>query len=138
MARRKKLMHESRVLLPWETESSFRRFIFRYRVRTVLGVIALMLGLGALVVSERHRAGVRQTRAVVERTGQVVDRFMAEHGRCPKDLGELSQYGQLREMPQDAWGEPLQLHCPSVDTGARYELVSGTLFVNTLGKEDYQ
>ncbi len=127
MARRKKLISERRILLPWENEGTWRRWLGLLRTRTLLAVlvgVALLVGLG---ISERHRAGVRQTRAVVDHASRIVDRYLAEHGRCPSDLEEVSRYARLGGVPRDAWGDPLEFRCPANDTSVRYELVSHRL-----------
>lgn len=127
MARRKKLLGEKRILLPWENEGTWRRWLALLRIRTLLVAV---LGVGLLValgVSERHRAGVRQTRAVVGHASRIVDRYLAEHGRCPADLEEVSRYARLGSVPRDAWGDPLEFRCPASDTSVRYELVSHRL-----------
>lgn len=127
MARRKKLLPERRILLPWESEGTWRRWLGLLRTRTLLAVLVGVGLLVALGVSERHRAGVRQTRAVVDHASRIVDRYLAEHGRCPSDLEEVSRYARLGGVPRDAWGEPLELRCPASDASVRYELVSHSL-----------
>ena len=127
MARRKKLLPERRILLPWENEGTWRRWLGLLRVRTLLAVLVGVGLLIALGVSERRRAGVRQTRAVVDHASRIVDRYLAEHGRCPTDLEEVSRYARLGGVPRDAWGEPLEFRCPASNTSVRYELVSHRL-----------
>jgi hypothetical protein len=127
MARRKKLLPERRILLPWENEGTWRRWVGRLRLRTLVAVLVAVGLLVALGVSERHRAGVRQTRAVVDHASRLVDRYLAEHGRCPADLEEVSRYARLDAVPRDAWGEPLEFRCPAGDASVRYELVSHRL-----------
>ena len=89
-------------------------------------VVVLLLGLTVLVgVSERRRAGIRQTRATLLSLRTAIDSYLADHGGdCPEELAALTDYGSFRTLPLDAWGRPFRLTCPGRREGDRYDLAS--------------
>jgi general secretion pathway protein G len=90
----------------------------------------LALGIFASLVSwiaarERVAAGERQTHVALNRLRPAVDRYLLEHeGGCPAQLSEVLEYLQAPELPEDAWGRPLRLVCPSLRPGIDYVLMS--------------
>jgi len=111
--------------LPWERHGPLTRRLGLARLRPFV--------LGALVVSsvvllgmrERQRTGERATRATLLVVRRAVDAYRADHeGKCPRQLEELRTTGYLPELPDDAWGRPLRLACPSRREGVAYDLSS--------------
>ncbi|HYO97027.1 MAG TPA: type II secretion system protein GspG [Polyangiaceae bacterium] len=115
----------SSIFFPWERRGGVRRLLGLGRVRPVI-VAALLLAFILLVASrERRQAGIRQTRATLLGVRKAVDAYMAENaGRCPEGLARVLDFGSFKELPHDAWGNPLRLVCPSRRPGERYELLS--------------
>src|SRR3982751_5775788 len=102
------------IFFPWERRGGLRRLLGTGRVRPVLSVL-LMLAFVVVVGSrERRRSGVRQTRATLASMRHAVDAYMAESdGGCPPSLDKVLDYGSMKRLPSDAWGNPLRLVCPA-------------------------
>lgn len=121
---RKRLMNQ-RILFPWESAGGLRRWLGLGRIRPfALGGVILVLVVW-VGLRERERSGIRQTRARLVEARAAVDAFMAEHdGGCPPNLRAALSYGSFEGVPEDAWGAPLRLRCPSDRPGYAYELIS--------------
>jgi general secretion pathway protein G len=121
---RKGFPNDQRIYFPWESRGGFRRWLGFARMRRsllVIGVLAFVILVG---LRERERAGVRQTRATLMDVRSAVDAYLADHdGACPPELAAILDYGNLKEVPHDAWGRPLRLVCPGRNGGG-YELMS--------------
>jgi len=91
-----------------------------------VAVVLLVLGFVLLVGSrERRQSGIRQTRATLLSVRSAVEGFMAENaGACPPNLEGVLDYGNFKQVPRDAWGNPLRLVCPARRERERYELLS--------------
>lgn len=107
------------ILLPWERRSAYLRELASGRRWRGLLLSLLLAGavIGLWNLAE-HRAQVRTTRASIAEVQRAVAAFRAEVGRCPRSTVELvhppkagAQY--LDELPNDGWGKPLYVRCPS-------------------------
>src|SRR5689334_17513436 len=110
--------------LPWERRRGLVRRLRLTRARPFVAIL-LVAGLAVLLgTRERQRTGERATRAALLIVRRAVDAYRADHdGKCPKTLEEL-ETGYLTELPQDAWGRPFRLVCPSRREGVAYDLSS--------------
>ncbi len=85
-------------------------------------MVALLLFFG---IRERHRTGIRATRATLLVMREGIDAFRADHeNHCPESLSKLREDGYLPTAPTDAWGRPLQLICPGRRNPESYDLLS--------------
>jgi len=116
---------EQRILFPWERSKALPRWLRLGRVRPFLLVGLVLVLLPVIGLRERRRAGVRQTRAVLQDTRRALDAYQADHdGGCPPNLQGAMQYTGLERPAVDAWGQPLRLICPGRQKGSPYELMS--------------
>jgi general secretion pathway protein G len=105
---------ESRVFFPWERKRGLLGFVGRARARIVFVAVAAVVVIVVVHRREEHAAAVRSTRATITTASRAVSSWRADHtGKCPTDLIEVVRSGYARELPQDAWGHPLRLECPS-------------------------
>jgi general secretion pathway protein G len=113
------------IALPWERRVGMLRRLGLSRLRPVL-LAAAVLGLIAVIgARERQKTGERATRAALLVVRRGLDAYRADHeGKCPRQLEDLETLGYLNEVPDDAWGRPLRLVCPSRREGAAYDLSS--------------
>jgi len=113
------------IYLPWERRAGISRRLGLARLRPFfVGAVVLSL-LVLLGVRERQRTGERSTRAALLVVRRALDAYRADHeGKCPKQLEELEAARYLVALPDDAWGRPLRLVCPSRRDGAAYDLSS--------------
>jgi len=87
-----------------------------------LALLAILVLFG---VREQGRTGRRATRASLLVVRRALDAFRADHeGKCPRQLDELESAGYLTRLPDDAWGRPLRLSCPSRRPTVAYDLLS--------------
>jgi general secretion pathway protein G len=108
-----KLRGDRKVFFPWERRKGVLGFLGRARVRLVILAVLVLSFILWIRGREEQAAGVRATRATISSTYQVVAAYRADHaGSCPKEMGELVTGGYAREVPVDAWGQPLRLTCP--------------------------
>lgn len=115
----------STLLFPWESQAGIRRFLRMGRARPVLVIVGLLLFLMLVGSRERRQSGIRQTRATLLGLHRAVDAYLAEHdGSCPTQLSDVLDFSRFKEVPRDAWGNPLRLLCPARREGERYELLS--------------
>ena len=125
MVSSKRFASEQRIWFPWERRGGLRSLLMLGRVGPVLVVFGVLAFIALLGVRERHSAGVRQTRATLIGVRQAIDAYRADNdGACPSSLDKLSQYGNFKETPTDAWGHALRFTCPSHREGSAYELSS--------------
>jgi len=111
--------------LPWERRRGLVRRLRLTRARPFVAIV-VVAGLAVLLgTRERQRTGERSTRAALLIVRRAVDSYRADHeGKCPKQLEELETASYLTELPQDAWGRPFRLVCPSRREGVAYDLSS--------------
>jgi hypothetical protein len=120
---------ERTIYLPWERRSVARALELPKRRATVWMLVAAVAVL-LLWIEGRNRSArmERTTRATVANTRAAVDAFRADHGRCPRDLGELVTPGDhppyLSARPIDAWRRPLRFTCPARIPDHTYDLLS--------------
>jgi hypothetical protein len=119
-------IRDHRIFFPWEIRGGgLLGWLALGRMRPVVlafAVVALVVGIAS---SERHRAGVRQTRATLIDVRRAVDRYVADHdGGCPPDLAAAVDYAHVDTTPRDAWGHTFRLICPSDQKEQTYELMS--------------
>ena len=89
------------------------------------GIVVAMLLVVVIGLRERETAGQRRTRAIMADVGAALDRYLAEHeGQCPQKFAQLLPYGHFKDVPRDAWGNPLRLTCPSPRGDLPYQLSS--------------
>ena len=125
MAGARRFQSERRIRFPWERRGGLGRLLMLGRVGPVLGVLGVLGTIGILGVRERHRAGVRQTRATMIGVRRAIDAYRADHdGGCPAGLDKLSTYGNFKDAPSDAWGHALRFVCPARREGDAYQLSS--------------
>lgn len=120
-----KQRQERRIFFPWEGRGGLRRFFAMGRFWPVLVLVGFATIVGWIVARERHAAGERQTRVALDQVRPGVQRYLLEHeGACPDKLSEVLQYLRAKELPTDAWGQPLRLVCPSIRPGVDFVLMS--------------
>jgi general secretion pathway protein G len=113
------------IYLPWERRRGISRRLGLARLRPFLLVAAALCILVLVGARERQRTGERSTRAALLVVRRALDAYRADHdGKCPKQLDELETGRYLKELPDDAWGRPLRLVCPSRREGVAYDLSS--------------
>jgi general secretion pathway protein G len=113
------------IYLPWERRGGIVRRLGLARLRPFLVALAALALLVLLGVRERQRTGERSTRAALLVVRRALDAYRADHdGKCPKQLDELETAHYLVDLPDDAWGRPLRLACPSRREGVAYDLSS--------------
>jgi general secretion pathway protein G len=113
------------IYLPWERRAGITRRLGLARLRPFLLGIVVLAVLVLLGVRERQRTGERSTRAALLVVRRALDAYRADHdGKCPKQLEELETNRYLKDLPDDAWGRPLRLVCPSRREGVPYDLSS--------------
>ncbi len=115
----------SSIYLPWERRAGLSRRLGLARLRPfVVGGVAIAI-LVLVGVRERQRTGERSTRAAILVVRRALDAYRADHdGKCPKRLDELESGHYLADLPEDAWGRPLRLACPSRRDDVPYDLSS--------------
>jgi len=113
------------IYLPWERRRGIVRTLGLGRLKPFVLVLVALSILVLVGVRERRRTGERSTRASLLVVRRALDAYRADHdGKCPKQLEELETARYLRELPDDAWGHPLRLVCPSRREGMAYDLSS--------------
>jgi general secretion pathway protein G len=113
------------IFLPWERRVGVLRRLGLSRLRRILLAIAVLAVIVVIGVRERHKTGERATRAAIVVVRRGLDAYRADHeGKCPRQLEDLGTLGYLADVPDDAWGRPLRLVCPSRREGAPYDLSS--------------
>ncbi len=105
---------DKRIFFPWEQRGSLVRRLGLRRARPfVWGLLSIAL-LVAIGIRERRASGIRQTKAIMTDVRVALDRYLAANeGHCPTKFAELGRYGRVDGTPEDAWGNPLRLTCPS-------------------------
>src|SRR3954451_7807467 len=113
------------IYLPWERRGGFTRRLGLARARPFALGLAVLATIFLFGMRERQRTGERSTRAALLVVRRALDAFRADHeGKCPKQLEELESGRYLKDLPDDAWGRPLRLACPSRREGVAYDLSS--------------
>jgi len=113
------------IYLPWERRGGITRRLGLARLRPFFLALVALSVLVLLGIRERQRTGERSTRAALLVVRRALDAYRADHdGRCPKQLDELETARYLTDLPDDAWGRPLRLVCPSRREGVAYDLSS--------------
>ena len=117
---------ERRIVFPWEARGGWLRRIGLHRLQPFLAFVAVVSLIVAISVRDRRKAGVRRTRATMLELRQALNSYLADHqDECPKSFDDLRNYGSVKGVPVDAWGQPFALTCPD-PTGERpYRLMSG-------------
>ena len=123
MAKRQKT--DKTIFFPWERTAPLLRGLGLARARPILAAIAFAVLLFVLGTRERHKVGVRSTRATIGVVAQGVDAYRADHdNHCPDSLADLKKLGYTKVDPLDAWGRPLRLLCPGFEHRDSYDLMS--------------
>jgi general secretion pathway protein G len=113
------------IFLPWERRVGLLRRLGLSRLRPFLLAMAALAVIAVIGVRERHKTGERATRAAIAVVRRGLDAYRADHeGKCPRQIEDLETLGYLSDVPDDAWGRPLRLTCPSRREGAAYDLSS--------------
>jgi len=122
----KRIRRDHRIFFPWEIRGGgLVAWLALGRMRPVVLVLTAVALVVGIVSSERHRAGVRQTRATLIDVRRAVDRYVADHdGGCPPGLAAAVDYAHVDTTPRDAWGHTFRLICPSDQNEQTYELMS--------------
>lgn len=105
------------VRLPWEQRKGWWRRRPSSQWQLVLGLAVLAAGAVALWATSRQRSKVRSTRVAIAEVKKAIRDFRTDFGRCPRSPVELvhpprTNTRYLEELPEDAWGRPLWIHCP--------------------------
>ncbi len=125
MIMRRRRGGEKRIFFPWEGRGGLSRAVRMGRLRPFLLVAGLAGFVIVVGVRERHRAGVRQTRATLLDVRGAVDAYMASSdGGCPPNLERALDVAAYQGAARDAWGRRLRLTCPGRREGEPYELLS--------------
>jgi general secretion pathway protein G len=116
---------DSTVFFPWEKRRGLLGLLGRARGRMlILGVLGITLII-VVRAREERAASVRATRASLTTVTRAVTSYRADHaGKCPTALGDLVALGYARDLPADAWGNPLRLACPGGRDKAGFEVSS--------------
>ena len=123
MARRRAT--DVRIFFPWESHGGVRRWIGLGRLRPIIILAVLLIGVLGIAGRERRHAGTRQTRALLQEMGRAVESYMAEHdGGCPSSTQDVAVHMKHQLVKRDAWGELPKVICPSRQTGVGFEVVS--------------
>ena len=113
------------ILLPWERRGGFARRLGLGRARPFVAAVVVLGTVIVFGMRERERTGQRATRAALLVVRRSLDAYRADHdGKCPPRLEELETAGYLSALPDDAWGRPLRLVCPSRRPALAYDLLS--------------
>lgn len=120
---------ERSVYFPWERRGVLGALSLpRRRMTAVLFAVLFVMFLSFVNGRAKSARDVRVTRSSLEHTRDAIDSFRADHGRCPRDLVELTAPGDrpayLASVPMDAWKRPLRYRCPARDATRAYDLVS--------------
>jgi general secretion pathway protein G len=114
-----------RIFFPWESRGGLVAALRARRTGPMLLVAGAIAALVLVVMAERKRSGVRQTRATVSGAREAIESYMAEHdGGCPGQLRDVVPFAAPAQSFDDAWGRPLRLRCPGRLEGAAYDLSS--------------
>jgi general secretion pathway protein G len=77
------------------------------------------------MLRERQATGERRTLAALAQVRPLVERYLLENdGKCPLLLKDVLAKTKISELPQDGWGQPLRLVCPSERAEVDYILMS--------------
>jgi len=113
------------IFLPWERRGGWLRGLGLSRARPFLTAVGALVAIVFIGARERQKTGERATRAAIVVVRRALDAYRADHeGKCPRQLEELETAGYLADVPDDAWGRPLRLACPSRREGVPYDLTS--------------
>jgi general secretion pathway protein G len=113
------------IYLPWERRGGLGRRFRLGRARPFVVAFAVLVTIVVFGIRERERTGQRATRAALLVVRRAVDGYRADHeSKCPAKLEDLESGGYLATVPDDAWGRPLRLVCPSRRTTVAYDLLS--------------
>jgi general secretion pathway protein G len=113
------------IFLPWERRTGVLRRLGLSRLRPFLLAVAVLAVIAIIGVRQRRKTGERVTRAAIVVVRRGLDAYRADHeGKCPRQLEDLGTLGYLGDVPDDAWGRPLRLACPSRREGIAYDLSS--------------
>src|SRR5262245_40204284 len=120
---------ERSVYFPWERKGILGALSLpRRRISAFFGIVALLFFFSFVNGRAKDARDRRITRSTIEHARDAIDAFRAEHGRCPRDLVELTAPGDrpayLAAVPVDAWKRPLRYSCPSREATRAYDLVS--------------
>jgi general secretion pathway protein G len=114
-----------RVFFPWEKKRGALGVLGRARARLIIGAAVVLLFVVSVRRREEKLASIRATRASIDVADRSVASYRADHGgACPRDLGELSTAGYVRDVPLDAWGRPLRLACPGQRDARGFDVYS--------------
>jgi len=108
------------IALPWENRGNpIGQWLAGARRRAIVSTIVIVFVSFWLVRTMERRDAERETRLAVAEVEHAVQRFKADHDRCPRSLDELihpprSGARYLRDNPRDGWGEPLLVRCPGL------------------------
>jgi general secretion pathway protein G len=113
------------IFLPWERRAGVLRRLGLSRLRPFLLAVAVLAVIAIIGARERHKTGERATRSAIAVVRRGLDAYRADHdGKCPRQIEDLETLGYLADVPDDAWGRPLRLACPSRREGIAYDLSS--------------
>jgi hypothetical protein len=116
---------ERHIFFPWEGRGGLRRFFARGRFGPILVVFFFVSFVSLVVARERQASGERRTLVALNVVRPAVERYLLDHdGACPASLTEVLPYLRAPDLPNDAWGQPLRLVCPSGRAGVDYVLMS--------------
>ena len=102
-----------------------RRFLARGRFGPILVLVCFVSFVTLTVARERQASGERRTRVALNVVRPAVERYLLDHeGGCPPSLTDVLPYLHKPALPDDAWGQPLRLVCPSGRPGIDYVLMS--------------
>jgi hypothetical protein len=118
--KKKRRHYERRVTFPWERTGKTFTWLSRRRVGAAIALAITVLFAYTLVSLDDRRRRVHATRAAIRSVRVAVESFRADHGRCPRDIAELTRPSEvagvsgryLRENRSDGWGRPLEMRCP--------------------------
>ncbi len=100
------------VFFPWERRPLWLLGRRGIHVRLVLLAVLVLATLVWLRGREAHKSAVRATRAAILSAYNATASFRADHaGQCPRSAVDLVAGGYVRDVPVDAWGQPLRIVC---------------------------
>jgi general secretion pathway protein G len=120
MARRR----EQTIFFPWERRSGWLKLPW-LRSRALYAGLAMIVVVLLLGARERHKTGLRTTRATMIVVRDAIDAYRSDREKsCPPSLAALREEGYLQVDAVDAWGRPLVLTCPGRRNPGGYDLAS--------------
>jgi general secretion pathway protein G len=81
-------------------------------IMVVLAIISLILGgVGVMAFNRFKDAQASDAKNQVTQIHQLVEQFMLQKRKCPKNVQELKAAGIASKVTKDPWGNEYEIHC---------------------------